>query len=421
MTTLLSTVLAASTVQSVGAVIAVITTLGFVWYVVVNIRAGRDEVGSEIELAPNRKPYYDDEGLEGPRLTSALSSGLVLLGIVAVGLPLYWLAEPGRMDGAVENFDQTFINRGAELFATTGEGGFNCAGCHGPEGVGGVAPPFTLTDDDNEFVAQVNWQAPALDTVLLRFSEEEVREILVYGRPGSPMPAWGEAGGGPLTAQQIDELIAYMASFQLTPEEAKAQAEEALRADLGLAEGAPIDYTDPAVGEAVFNLGLESGYAGGAYSCARCHTKGASFRHGEILPEGADVSDYIDFEDGSGAFGFSLRGGIIPRQFLSIDDLIDFLTSGSEFGVLYGQRGVGSGRMPGYGDNPNTEDDPSDGMFNQGMIRAVACYEASLGGGEAPVGCRSVPADADAEGDADAEADTDDEAAATTTSTTQEP
>ncbi|MGK2947489.1 MAG: c-type cytochrome [Acidimicrobiales bacterium] len=418
MTTLLSTVLAASTVQSVGAVIAVLTTLGFVWYVVVNIRAGRDEVGSEIELAPNRKPYYDDEGLEGPRLTSALSSGLVLLGIVAIGLPLYWLNEPGRMDGAIDNFDQTFIDRGADLFATTAEGGFNCAGCHGPEGVGGVAPPFTLNDDDNEFVAQVNWQAPAINTALLRFSEEEVREVLVYGRPGSPMPAWGEAGGGPLTSQQIDELIAYMASVQLTPEEAKAEAEEALRADLGLSEGAPIDYTDPAVGEAVFNLGLESGYAGGAYSCARCHTKGASFRDGEILPEDADVADFIDFEDGSGAFGFSLRGGVIPRQFLSIDDLIDFLSSGSEFGILYGQRGVGSGRMPGYGDNPNTEEDPADGMFSQGMIRAVACYEASLGGTPPPAGsgCRSLPADAD-----EAEADDADAPAATTTSTTQEP
>lgn len=418
MTHLIATVLAASTVQSVGVVIAVITTIGFVWYVVVNIRAGRAEVASEIELAPNRKPYFDDEGLEGPRLNTALSSGLLLLGIVAVGLPLYWLNEPARMDGAVEMFDNTFVNRGANLFATTGEGGYNCAGCHGPEGVGGVAPPFTLTDDENEFVAQVNWQAPALDTVLLRFSEEEVREILVYGRPGTPMPAWGEAGGGPLTAQQIDELIAYMASFQITSDEAKQQAEAALRSDLGLAEGAPIDYTDPEVGQAIFNLGLDSGIAGGAYSCARCHTQGASFRSGEILPATADVADFIDFEDGSGAYGFSLRSGVIPRQFLTVDELISFLSSGSEFGILYGQRGMGSGRMPGYGSNPNTEES-GDGMFNEGMLRAVACYEAQLDGSPPPPGsgCRAMPA-----GGADGEADTDDtDTAAATTSTTQEP
>ena len=219
MSLLLSAVLAASTVKAVGVVIAVITGIGFVTYVIINIRAGRAEISSEIELAANRKPYYDDETLEGPRLTRALGTGLVLMAITAIGLPLYWLNEPGRQTGAVENFDQTFINRGARLFAPTGDGGYNCAGCHGSEGVGGQAPPFTLTDADGEFVATVTWRAPALNTVLLRFSEEEVRQILIYGRPGTPMPAWGAEGGGPLTTQQIDELIAYLGSIQLTTEE----------------------------------------------------------------------------------------------------------------------------------------------------------------------------------------------------------
>ena len=194
MPNLYSTVLAASTVKSIGAVIAVITGIGFVWYVIANIRAGRDEVASEIELAPNRKPYYDDERLEGPRLTRALSTGLVLLAVVSVGLPLYWLNEPSRMDGAIKGFDNTFVNRGSRLFAPTADGGYNCAGCHGAEGVGGIAP-YTITDADAEFVATVNWQAPALNTVLLRYSIEEVREILTYGRPGTPMPAWGAEGG----------------------------------------------------------------------------------------------------------------------------------------------------------------------------------------------------------------------------------
>src|SRR3546814_7187360 len=119
MTLLLSAVLAASTVKSVGAVIAVLSVIAVVVYAVVNIRSGRDEVASEIELAANRKPYYDDETMEGPRLERALSMGLVLLAVVAVGLPLYWLNEPGRQDGAVENFDSTFVKRGAALFAPT--------------------------------------------------------------------------------------------------------------------------------------------------------------------------------------------------------------------------------------------------------------------------------------------------------------
>ena len=378
MSLLFTAVLAASTVKAVGVVIAVITGIGFVTYAVINIRAGRPEVASEIELAPNRKPYFDDEALEGPRLTRALSTGLVLLAISAIGLPLYWLNEPGRQSGAIETFDDIFVKRGARLFAPTADGGYNCAGCHGAEGVGGQAPPFTLTDENTEFVATVTWRAPALNTVLLRYDEDELREILVYGRPGTPMPAWGTDGGGPLTTQQIDELIAYIASIQITSDAARVEVEDAIRADLGLEEGDVIDYTDPEVGQALFNLGMESGTAGGAYACSRCHTKGESYRYGPVEPEGKDLSRYTGFPDGSGAFGFSLRGGVVPRQFLTSDDLVEFLRKGSEYGVLYGQRGQGSGRMPGFGDNPNT-DEPDDGMFTDGMLEAIARYETSLG------------------------------------------
>lgn len=408
MTHLLSTVLAASTVKSIGAVIAVLTGIAFVWYVAANIRAGRAEVASEIELAPNRKPYFVDEGLEGPRLTRALSTGLVLLAVVAVGLPLYWLGEPSRQEGAVATFDQTFVDRGSRLFAPTAEGGYNCAGCHGAGGVGGSAP-YTLTDANAKFVASVTWQAPALNTVLLRFSKDEVRDILVYGRPGTPMPAWGAAGGGPLTTQQIDELVAYLGSIQLTSNEAQAQAEAEIRKALGLAKDAKIDYNDPAVGEIVFNLGLADGTAGGGFSCARCHTKGASIVKGSQSPAGADLTDYAGFPDGAGAFGPSLRYEVVPRQFLTIDDLIDFLTKGTQYGILYGQRGQGSGRMPGFGDNPN---DPAegDGMYSTDMLRAVACYEASLGGGTTPSCVKDAAARA-------AEA----AAKATTTTTTGKP
>ena len=392
MSLLLGVVLAASTAKAVGVVIAVIVGIGFVTYAIVNVRAGRAEVASEIELAPNRKPYYDDEALEGPRLTRALGTAFVLMAITAVGLPLYWLNEPGRQSGAVDNFDQVFINRGAALFAPTGDGGYNCAGCHGAEGVGGQAPPYTLTDSEGEFVATVTWRAPAINTVLLRFSEEEVRDILVYGRPGTPMPAWGAEGGGPLTTQQIDELIAYLQSIQITSEQAQAEVEVALRKELGLGEDETIDYASPAVGEALFNLGIESGDAGAGYSCARCHTKGSSFLYGAVDPVDADLSDYAGYPDGSGAFGWALTSGVVPRQFLTVEDLVEFLYEGTEHGMLYGQRGQGSGRMPGFGDNPNT-DEPDDGMFNADMLEAVAAYEASLGSRDGGSGVAPVEDD----------------------------
>ena len=66
----------------------------------------------EIELAPNRKPYLSDEELETTKLNRTLRWALVLLVIVAVGLPLYWLNEPGRMDGAEATFQDAFVSRG---------------------------------------------------------------------------------------------------------------------------------------------------------------------------------------------------------------------------------------------------------------------------------------------------------------------
>ena len=380
----LSTVLAASTVTTIGATLVVLLVAGLLLYVWVNLRASRPEIGAEIELAANRKPYYDDEELETRVLNRTLRWALVLLVIIAVALPLYWLAEPSRMSGAEENFQTTFEHRGEELYVE----GSQCQNCHGPEGTGGQAP-YTILDGEGEFVASVNWRAPALDTVLLRFSREEVEFIINYGRPFSPMPGWGaEAGKGPLSPQQVSNVIDYLASIQLTPEEAQRQAAEGLASELGLIDEdatdeeideaiEQIDYDDPATGEALFNLDI----AGGAYACARCHTRGWSvITEGEdaVTPADADLSDYTGFPDGSGALGPNLTGNLIPRQFANYQALVEFITTGSIQGEAYGNNGIGSGKMPGFGDNPNTEEVEGDGMLTPEMIAAIARYEASL-------------------------------------------
>jgi cytochrome c553 len=384
------TVLAASTVTTVGAVIVVVLMVGMVVYIVANVRAGRDEVGSEIELAPNRKPYLSDEELETRKLDRTLRWALVLLIIVAVGLPLYWLAEPSRMSGAEENFLATFESRGELIYVE----GSQCQNCHGPEGTGGQAP-YTVLDAEGAFVAQVNWRAPALNTVLLRYSREEVTYIINYGRPFSPMPGWGAAvNKGPLNEQQISNVVDYLASIQLTPEESQREAAVALGEDLGLIEEgmsdeeidaaiAEIDYDDPATGKALFNQDA----AGGAFACARCHTRGWSIIvEGEdaINPPDADLSDFVGFPDGSGAFGPNLTGGLIPKQFATYAELAEFVTTGSIDGEAYGLSDIGSGRMPGFGDNPNTADTGGDGMLTPEMIAAIARYEATLPASETP-------------------------------------
>ncbi len=332
----------ALTTTTIGIIGLVVIVAGWVIYGLFNVAAGRKEVGSEMELAANLKPYYDDETLEGPRLERVQLWGVVLLALTVVALPLYWVFEPSRQAGAEEGWDNRFASWGSQLFAPTAEGGFNCAGCHGGmQAVGGEAP-FTVTDPVTQEVQAVNWKAPALNTALYRFDESEIRFILVYGRPFSPMSPWGLAGGGPMNSQQIDNLIAYMKSIQI-PRENCAEGEDPLVCSDGnlpaqmqdeiqtAAEKAVADGEAETVGEALFNLELASG----AYSCARCHTLGWSYGQPGV--------------SGQGAFGWNLTGGSVNNHFASQSELVQFIENGSVFGKLYGRNGQGSGRMPGFG------------------------------------------------------------------------
>ena len=337
----------ASTVSSVGYVIVVLTLIAFAVAVFINIRRARAETGSELELAPNRVPHHPDEILEGPVLNRNLAFGLGAIVIISIGLPVYWLGEPARNEGAQATFDRVAAERGAEQFAVTAEGGLNCAGCHGGMDAPGGVAPYTINDANGEFVASVEWQAPALNTVLLRFDEEELYDILVYGRPFSPMPAWGIEGGGALNDQQIGNLIAYLKTIQITPEEAQAAATDAL-AD-AMASG---QYETE--GEALFNLGLSDGFAGGAYSCGRCHTQGWSYGDPKL-------------SGGGSALGPNLTNGDTVRQFPDIEDHVTFVETGSEDGKKYGQQGQGTGRMPAFGQ-----------MLTQAQIQAIVEYERSL-------------------------------------------
>jgi mono/diheme cytochrome c family protein len=279
----MGTVLAVETFRAIGLTIAALTVVAFVALWIRNIYQSRAELGAEVEVAPNRRPYLPDEELEGTKLDRSLTFALVLLAIVGVGLPLYWLAEPGRQDGAVDTFDEIGIGRGEALYTE----GAQCANCHVAGGVGGVAP-YVLQDANGQFVANAQWYAPAVDAILNRYDRDEVAYILNFGRPGSPMAAWGTPGGGPLTEQQVENIIDYMATIQLPnldpnviaeadDPDAAAQAAMELEDEIRTEVERSIDAGEfDSVGQAVFNLGFFSGYKGGALSCARCHTAGWS-------------------------------------------------------------------------------------------------------------------------------------------------
>ncbi|MFZ2550234.1 MAG: cytochrome c [Candidatus Microthrix subdominans] len=410
-----------TTQRSIGLLVLVIVALGGVAYLVIQARKGRQEIGSEIELAANRKPYLDDDELETTKLDRSLMAAVGLLLLIAVALPLYWLAEPGRQAGAVKSFDEKFVEAGLEIY----EQGAQCVNCHAAEGVGGVAT-FVITDEQGEFVDQVQWNAPALNTVLWRFSVDEVRYILNYGRPGTPMAAWGLPGGGPLTEQQIDQVIDYLWSVQLKPEEMTKEIDDAVsQIDKGLAQRmmdvrqvnedkaaaysefsgtqktvadlplpvdpvqakeagaeaedqglAPderkfamsrLDEADELqLGEILFNLDVASG----AYSCARCHVPGAAYG------QGGETFDDLQY----GAMGPRLQG-IETRS--TPNEHFEFIMSGSEDGVKYFSRSVGSGKMPGFGLNPNADAEGVPqlgtlGMYDPSQVWSVVTYERNL-------------------------------------------
>ena len=342
--------------------IALVVALGgWALYAFFNIRSSRAEIGSEIELAANRKPYYDDEILEGKKLERTQLLGLVFLAIITVTLPLYWILEPGRQAGAEKDFVHKFETWGSGLFAATAEGGFNCAGCHGGMNGGGGVASYAVTDPKTGEVKAVNWKAPAINNIYLRYSEEEVRFILNYGRPFSPMSAWGLVGGGPMNEQQIQTVLDYLKSIQVPRENCASPDADAKMCDGGTlakknqdeiqaeAERLVAAGTFASLGEALFNLDLGAG----SYSCARCHTKGWSYGEPQIT--------------GGGAFGPNLTGGSTIRQFPNQDDMIAFIAAGSEYGKKYGEQGQGGGRMPGFG-----------GMLTPEQIKAVVEYVRGL-------------------------------------------
>jgi len=380
--------LLATTQRAIGFVVLAVVAVGFILWLVANLRAGRDEIGAEIELAANRRPGTPDEELEGKRLNVALFSALGLLAIIAVGLPLYWLGEPGRQDGAVETFDETFVRRGLDLY----ENGAQCVNCHGGAGVGGLAN-FVINDQSGSFVAQVNWIAPALNNVLYRYDEEQVRYVLNYGRPGSPMAAWGAEGGGPLTTQQIDEIIDYLWGVQLPVEEMRVEVDEFVKsidADLyermmavrrSNADVAPNGDVEPVdanrlsradelkLGEILFN---NQELAAGSYSCARCHVAGASYG------KGWEPFERLQY----GAFGPNLVG---VENESTEQQHFELIWKGMDSGKLYFSRKQGNPQMPGFGVNRNTgrsdegiPDLGKEGQLAPEQVWAIVTYERNL-------------------------------------------
>ncbi|MFN8034956.1 MAG: cytochrome c [Acidimicrobiia bacterium] len=468
----------------VDAVVGLLLVGVLVW-----ILASRRSLTTE-RGAQNVTPAPSDEVLETRRLERVLGAALVFVVTIAAGLSLYWLFEPTRQAAADKGFDERSVERGAVLFASKGMKSYDstrslqCANCHGADAGGGTAP-FTIKSENKSCVKPndtrevclpkaVTWKAPALNTVFYRFPRPkngctglqkidptnqdcytQVTDIITFGRPGTPMPAWGVSSGkGVLNEQGISDLVNYLESIQVSPAKARAQvaadgkalqkdaASAVCTAKLNFAKAnavwaffAPDDPRAPAgakasrgalcdadaktaaktfgddlkgkqrqtlyedmalairagdtptaveavarTAEAVKNSEAFEAKVGSAgqgellflTQCARCHTKGWSY----VDPSNPDTP--LPAPDGSGAFGPNLTNGSTKRQFPKVSDQVEFITNGSVFQQGYGVRGVGTGRMPGFGDRNVGSPNYHPGMLTKKQIEAIVAFERSL-------------------------------------------
>ncbi len=209
-----------------------------------------------------------------------LRIGLGLTLALALVFGLYWILEPSRMAAAAERLNSGRIERGRASF------GENCVACHGVDGEGVSAPALN--------------NKTLLDSV----SDDLLFSLIRSGVPGTAMPSWGQANGGPFTDEEIRDLLAFIRSWQPTAS----------------AAAVPSHVADPAQGAAIF-----------ASTCFACH--GPEGRGGRA-PALNDLQRLQRFDDewfrqtisfGRPAKGMPTWGTVLsPEQ---IDDLVALLAA----------------------------------------------------------------------------------------------
>ncbi len=136
--------------------------------------------------------------------TSYLTVATVLALAILASFQVYILREPGRIarDAA----------RDALIARTAGRSlyGENCAMCHGENGEGVDGPPL----NDSRFLNNT--------------ADDTIFSLISSGVPGTEMPAWNQAHGGPFTDEQVRQIVAYLRTWE---EDAPDRAAERMIGD----------------------------------------------------------------------------------------------------------------------------------------------------------------------------------------------
>jgi sulfur oxidation c-type cytochrome SoxX len=121
------------------------------------------------------------------REATIVAVGLV---IVATLVIVYLFNEPHRRDVASADKQTESVDRGVALFNQY------CVPCHGPDGKAEGRQGIPLNTEQNQSTD------PAVGPDRMKVIENTIHR----GR-GAIMPAWGQADGGPLNDEQIDDIV----------------------------------------------------------------------------------------------------------------------------------------------------------------------------------------------------------------------
>ncbi|HEX4863033.1 MAG TPA: c-type cytochrome [Acidimicrobiales bacterium] len=262
--------------------------------------------GRPPKVPASLRPGETDDVLEGRRLNKIMMLGFLVVVFFALFLPVYWFFEPQRMNAKEARFHEQSVERGSKYYAlhqdaVTGAENFEaieCARCHGLNATGGNNEFLNPSTGQKTLV-----QVPPLNTVYAKFEANKesfgfpvvkdarqfVMETIERGRPGTDMPTWGSEYGGPLTEQQIEDIVNWLETIQQ-----------------------PLPTTLSGDGKSLFDQ-----------VCATCHGPG-----------------------GSGGVGPAFVKGAVVERFPNRDDHIAFVKAGSVAGQQYGVGGLGTGHMP---------------------------------------------------------------------------
>ncbi|NIS79019.1 MAG: c-type cytochrome [Anaerolineales bacterium] len=124
-----------------------------------------------------------------------LAAATFLTLAIVVTFQIYQLREPVRLQAdAAADLEEAII-AGGELYQT------NCTNCHGETGEGSIGPALNTRD------------------LLENVSDDQLANLVRTGIPGTSMPAWSQAFGGPFTDEEVRQVVAYMGSWEPGEEE----------------------------------------------------------------------------------------------------------------------------------------------------------------------------------------------------------